>query len=148
MELLEYWKIIRKRLWLILLLMLLAGSVAGYYASQQVPLYRTSTTLFINPGQVSPMVPGEFTRSSNDLVESLANTYTQLINTRSFVQRVAEELGDEVSPGGVKGALSASYQSGTQFYRITATHPDPEMAQDIANTAAQVLIASADRGAH
>lgn len=141
MELLEYWKIIRKRLWLILTLMVLATIAAAWYTSQQVPLYSTTTTLFINPGQLPNMLPREFDDlMSRDRVESLANTYIQLIGTRSFVQRVVDELGQDVSEWDVSGALSANYVPNTQFFRMSATHPDPVMAQQIANTAAHVLI--------
>lgn len=140
MELLEYWKIIAKRLWLIILLMALAGSAAAYYTNQQVNQYQTSTTLFINPGQVSPLVPGEFAGSSR--IESLVNTYAELMRTRSFVERVADEMQQEtVSAATINAALTTRYVPDTQFFRISATHTDPEIAQEIANTAAEVLIA-------
>ena len=48
MELREYWKIIRKRLWLILLLMVIGGTSASYYTYQRPPQYRSTTTLFVS----------------------------------------------------------------------------------------------------
>jgi non-specific protein-tyrosine kinase len=146
MELLQYWGIIRKRLWLIILPMMLAGSVAAYFVSQQVPHYQSSTTLFINPRQISPLLPGGAEGFSiatgNDSVAVLANTYSTLIDTRSFVEQVADEISQPVTPAEVADALSSRHIVDTQFYRISATHPDPATAQEIANTAAQVLIAS------
>lgn len=137
MELLEYWKIIQRRLWLIILLIVLAGSGAAYYTSRQVDRYSTSTTLFINPGQVSPLVPGQLAGSS------LINTYTELMRTRSFIERVAAEIDNPtIAAGIIQGALSTQYVQNTQFFRIAATHTNPEIAQQIANTTAQVLIAS------
>lgn len=149
MDLLEYWKIIRKRLWLIVLLMLLAGGTAAFYTSQQEPQYRASTTLFINPGQVSPLLEGggseEIAAYMRDQwLKSLANTYTELIQTRSFLQLVAAEMGlpfSETVEEEIDQSLSTSYVRETQFYRIAATHPDPATAQKLANTAAEVLIA-------
>jgi non-specific protein-tyrosine kinase len=143
MELLEYWKIIYKRLWLIILLMVLAGSSAVYYTSQRVDRYSTSTTLFINPGRVSPLVPGQTTSFTGESpVETLVNTYQELMRTRSFVERVEEEMDDEdISSGTISEALTTHYVPNTQFFRISATHTDPEIAQEIANTAAEVLIA-------
>ncbi len=142
MELLEYWKIIRKRLWLIFLMILLSGGAAAYYTSQQVDQYQTTTTLFINPGQVSPMVPGEVFRSPQNWVEYLANTYIELMRTRSFVREVADEMDSALSENEIRQALATAYVPDTQFLRIIATHPDPVMAQQIADTAAQILIAS------
>lgn len=141
MELLTYWKVIRKRLWLIVLLVVLGGSSAAYYTSRQVPVYSTTTTLFINPAQVSPIVPGDPSWvSGSSRSETLMNTYAELMRTRSFTQRVAQEMGD-VSEGVVAGALSSQSVEGTQFFRISATHTDPELARRLANTAADVLIA-------
>ncbi len=137
MEILQYWKVIRKRLWLIVLLVVLAGVSAAIYSSQQVSRYSTTATLFINPGQVSPILPGEVAARN---VASLVNSYSELMRTRSFVQRVVEEMDDEVSAGEVRSAISTNYVADTQFFRISATHTDPETAQEIANTAAEVLI--------
>jgi capsular exopolysaccharide synthesis family protein len=143
-ELLTYWRIIRKRLWFIILLVLLAGSGAVYYTSQQPPIYRTFTTLFINPGQVSPMLPGGaegFAFSGSNSLKSLVNTYSALMSTRSFVEQVVQEMETPVSEDEVSDALSSQYVEGTQFFRILATHEDPQIAQELADTAARVLIA-------
>ena len=136
MELLEYWKIIRKRIWLIVLLMAVATASATYYSLQQVPLYRTTTTLFLKPGASSPVLPYQVTQP----VESLANTYAELMRTRSFAQLVAEEMGDETTLEEVLGAISTRYIEDTQFFKINATHADSEKAQKLADTAAQALM--------
>ena len=137
MELLEYLKIIRKRLWLILLLMIVAGAGAAYYVRQQVPLYTTATTLFLNPVSPSPLLPYQTAASA----QSLANTYAEFMRTRSFASLVAEELESSVSEGEVLGSISSDLVRETQFFKVTATHADPGVAQALANTAAQVLIA-------
>jgi capsular polysaccharide biosynthesis protein len=137
MELLEYWKIIRKRLWLIVLLMFVSAASGTYYSLQQVTLYRTTTTLFLNPAASSPVLPYEMTQPA----KSLANTYAELMRTRSFAQLVTQEIGDGTAFDEVLGALSTRYVEDTQFFKISATHADPEKAQKLANIAAQMLIA-------
>ena len=137
MELLQYWKIIRKRLWLIALLAIVAGTAAFYFARQEVPVYKTSTTLFLNPVSASPLLPYQTTASA----QSLANTYTEFMRTRSFAALVVESLPFPLKEGEVLGAISAKSLPDTQFFKIEATHPDPQVAQALANTAAQVLIA-------
>jgi capsular exopolysaccharide synthesis family protein len=136
-ELLEYWKIIRKRLWLIVLLMAVSAASATYYSMQQVPLYRTTTTLFLNPASPSPLLPYYVTLSA----KSLANTYAEFMRTRSFAQLVAQQMGDETTLGEVLGAISTQYVEDTQFFKISATHTDSEKAQKLADTAAEVFIA-------
>jgi capsular exopolysaccharide synthesis family protein len=137
LELVTYWKIIRKRLWLILLLMVIGGAGTGYYASQTPPRYTTSTTLYLNPA-IANM---SYSYSAIDSLQSLASTYSEFMRTRAFADRVAAELQGAVSSGQVLGSLSTQYVENTQFFRISATTGDPQSAQQLANAAAKVLIA-------
>jgi capsular exopolysaccharide synthesis family protein len=137
MELEQYWRIIRKRLWLVGLLVAVAVASAIYYGRQEVPLYSTSTTLFLNPASPSALLPYEGTGST----ESLANTYVEFMRSRTFAALVGQELDNPLSEDAVLKALSTKLVPTTQFFRISATHPDPLQAQDLANTAAAVLIA-------
>jgi capsular exopolysaccharide synthesis family protein len=137
MEVLTYWKIIRKRLWLLVLLMIVGGAATGYYVAQQPSVYRSTTTLYLNPAAASSVI----NYASYDGLEALASTYTEFMKTRSFASRVSRELNGAVSEGQVIEAISTQYVVNTQFYRITATYIDPQLTQQLANTAAQALIA-------
>jgi capsular exopolysaccharide synthesis family protein len=137
MELLAYWKVIRRRLWLIVLLVLVSCAGAAFYSLRQVPEYSATTTLFLNTS-VAKSVLGSL---GTDALQSLANTYTEFMRTSSFAHRVVSELGVPMTEKELEEALSAKYVPDTQFFRITATHPDPKVAQALANTAAGVLIA-------
>jgi polysaccharide biosynthesis transport protein len=137
MELLAYWKVFRRRIWLITLLMVIGGAATAYYTHQQPLQYEATTTLFLNSA-VAKSVIGSLSRES---VQSLANTYTEFMRTSSFAHRVTAELGISLSEKDIAAALSAKYVPDTQFFRITVIHSDPRLAQALANTAAQVLIA-------
>src|SRR4051794_31823279 len=121
MEILAYWKVIRRRLWLIALLVLVSCVGAAYYSLQQVPVYSSTTTLFLNTS-VAKSVLGSL---GTDTFQSLANTYAEFMRTSSFKHRVASELvGISISEKEVGEALSTKYVPDTQFFRITAIHPD------------------------
>lgn len=137
MELLQYWKIARKWWWLIGLSTLLFGLGGILYAQRQVPIYRTTATMIINPAAPSALLP----YTDNFSVQALANTYTEFMRTNSFAQLVAEQMDNVVTPATIQDALSLRYVEGTQIFRITATHTDPAVAQSIANTVAETLIA-------
>ena len=137
MELLGYWKIIRKRLWLIVLLMVVAVASATYYVQQQVPVYSTSATLFLNP-KLPEYALGYQTML---VAQTLADTYSTFMRTRSFADKVAKELTIPMSADEILGSLSSDLVPETQFFKIRAVHPDPQKAQAVANTAADVLIA-------
>lgn len=147
MELLQYWKIVRKRLWLIILLIILAQGAAAYYVSRQVPQYRTSTTLAINPSTLNSAVSYQV----EDQLIPLANTYTEFMKTRSFTQLVREQLKTQPLPiqptdDEILKGIIAQYILDTQLFRITATYRDPVVAKALADTTAQMLInANLDR---
>jgi succinoglycan biosynthesis transport protein ExoP len=136
MELLGYWKIIRKRLWLIVLLMALAGTGVAYSGQQQVPMYSTSTTLFLNP-----KLPSNYALIyQTQAAQTLGDTYSTFMGTRSFASLVAKELEIPMSEGEILGSLSSGLVPETQFFKIRAVHPNPQKAQAVANTAADVLM--------
>lgn len=137
MELLTYWKIVRKRLLLILALGAIAAGLAAYSESRRVPLYTSTTTLFLNPAAANPLLPFQATKT----VVATANTYIEFMRTRSFAELVAQQSGLAVTPAQVSAALSSQYVPDTQFFRIAATAADPAAAQRIAATAAEALIA-------
>jgi len=137
MELDAIWKVIRKRLWLVTLMALVAGASAFCYAQQQVEQYSSSTTLYLNSG-----IP-DITYASQSLsaVRSLAQTYIQFMRTSRFGELVAAKLDPAPPPRAVLGSLQAEWLQDSQFFQITATDQNPETAQALANAAADVLIA-------
>lgn len=137
MEILAYWQIVRKRLLLIMAIAAITVLAAAFVVSRQVPVYRTTTTLFLNPAATNPLLPLQATQS----IQATANTYIELMRTRSFATMVAEQSGLALSADDVLEALTAQYVADTQFFRIVATHADPNAAQVIASTAAETLIA-------
>jgi capsular exopolysaccharide synthesis family protein len=137
MELLAYWKVLRQRLWQIILIVLVGGIGTASYIYNRTPQYEATTTLFLNSA-VAKSVLGSLNRES---VQSLANTYAEFMHTSSFAHRVVSELGIPFTEQEVDLSLSTKYVQDTQFFRITAVHKDAHIAQALANTAAQVLIA-------
>lgn len=143
MNLLNNWKVIRKRLWLIILLAVISGSSAAYYTLQQPAQYRSTTTLFLNPAASMKALP--FAIESGDRVQSVANTYTEFMRTRTFAELLSERSGIRVSELELRKWLTTEYVSGTQFFRIAAVHSDPKIAQQIAGNAAVLIVENSTR---
>ncbi|MFN2199684.1 MAG: polysaccharide biosynthesis tyrosine autokinase [Caldilineaceae bacterium] len=136
MEILQYWKIIRKRFIMIILITMVFELGAVFYIQQQTPMYRTSTTLFISPSTLGSALPYQLVY----VVAPLANTYSEFMRTQSFAKMVAEQMDVDISENEILSSLSMEYVRDTQIFKITATHPNPEVAQALANTTATVLI--------
>lgn len=136
MELLQYWKILRKRMVAIILIVLIFVFGAVFYVQRQEPIYRTTTTLFISPSTLGSTLPYQMVYA----IAPLANTYSEYMRTRSFAQLVADKLDIQISDSEILNALSMEYVKDTQIFRITAAHSNPEVAQKLANTTAEMLI--------
>ncbi len=119
--------IARRRAWIVLLLMVIAGSVAYVNSARETKIYSTSATMMISSTGQSTISP-----DYNSLVTSkyLAETYRMLITTTTVMDRVAERLGYDYVPSGV----SASLIEGSQFIVVNVTDTDPERATLVANT--------------
>lgn len=137
MEFREYWKVIKQRLLWIIVLGAVGAAATLAYTWQLRAQYRTTTTLFLNPAAASPLLPYQSTKT----VQSVANTYEEFIRTRSFATMVADRSQLPLTAEQIGRMMTTQYIQDTQFFRIIVTDADPYMAQTVANTAADVLIA-------
>jgi non-specific protein-tyrosine kinase len=136
MELFEYWKVISKRLWLIALLVLACVSIAVAYGESEERYYSTSATLFINPVADNPMWPYHGSDGT-----TLAGDYSSFVRSNQFANLVAQDPAVPLSADDVRSSLVTDYEPDSQYFFIGAEYPDPQIAQNIANSAAQLFVA-------
>jgi succinoglycan biosynthesis transport protein ExoP len=132
-DLKQYWLLIKRWAWL-LILGLVLGAAAGYGASLvQTPVYQAVTKVMITSGGKADQ--------SLDIYSSvygaqLTQTYLELLQTKTVLAIVAERLG--IDPKKMVSAARAI--SNTTIIEITADHTNPQMATSIANMLVTVLI--------
>ncbi len=142
MELRQYFTVIWRWLWLIVLGTLLAGGTAYLVSRNMTPIYRASTTLLINQAR-NPAIT-DYTSLITS--ERLAKTYAELLTKRPVLEEVAKRLGVETEeteePGGILPAgISVQPVRDTQLLQVSVESDDPQLAMDIANTLPEVFIA-------
>jgi non-specific protein-tyrosine kinase len=140
MELRQYFLIVWKWLWLILLGVALAGGAAYVVSKRTAPVYRASTTLLINearnPGQVN----------YNDILtsERIAKTYAERLTKRPVLEAAAQELGLNLTPRrrfpDMIENISVQPVRDTQLVQLSVESTDPQLAAQLANTLPQVFI--------
>lgn len=130
-----------RRIWVILLVMLLCGMLLFSCAAFLVtPLYESSVLLYVNNSSFS-VGATSFSISSSEIsaAKSLVETYQVILKTRTTLNDVIrlgelnytyEELCDMIETESVND---------TEVFSITVTCPDPHEAEHIANTIARVL---------
>lgn len=119
-------RIARRRWWIVVLLTLIAGGSAYWSASREVPLYRATASMMVNPGAITGS-DANYT-SLNDS-ERLASTYVQLIHTQPVRDRVEASFGDNRIPE----EATASVVQGTLLINVSSVSEDPDLAAKTAN---------------
>lgn len=142
MELRQYWKIIRRRMWIVIALPLivLVGSLA--LRSQPAPLYRASMrfTIGVNPQFGQGYEYFDPLYYSYLASEYIADDFSEVVKSQAFAADVSARLEDEgivVPPGVIQGSTVAEKQH--RILTLEVTWNDPDQLSAIARAAADVL---------
>ncbi len=124
--------------WLIVLATVLAGVLALVITQTLItPMYRASVTLYVNNIKSGEQV--EYITSSNlATAQKLVNTYVNIIKSDTVLEKVAETARLDISAAQLRKVMSAAQVDETEIFNVIITHPDPEMAAQIANAVAEV----------
>ena len=142
-HLLDYLKVIYNRKWLILSIMMIAMAVGGFQVYRAIPVYRAVCTIRIGDQMNTVIHSGQVLQYANPWsTEKSINTHIHVMVSDPVLEEVARSLDTKrrphapSNPGSLKGYFSIDPVKDTNLIRIKATHPDPHMAQDLANTMA------------
>lgn len=133
LDLHEILYILRRRLWLLVALPLVAALTAWVVSTFVVaPTYQASTTLWViqegGAGQIS----------YNDLLlnRNLTKTYAEVARSRTVLQQVIDRLGMDLTVDELAEKLTASAVRDTEIISLTVKDGDPDRAAQIANAVA------------
>lgn len=123
MELKEYWRIIRKRLWMVLLIPIIAALVSGYYSYRILqPIYAADATILV--ARTSDTMPS--TSTVNGLLQSQA--LDSAVLSQNSLPVTETELSSMVSA-----------QISGQLIDIQAVAPTQPLAAQVANAVVQTF---------
>lgn len=137
MELRQYFLIIRRWLWLIVLCTLLGAVSAYLVSSRMTPVYSASTTLLVY------QAPSSGSSEYSDILtsERLARTYSKMLKGQAVMEEVISKLGLKETAEELKERVSVELVRDTQLIRLKVEHTDPARAMQIGNAVADVFIA-------
>lgn len=141
MELRNVWLMLRKRLWLVLLIVLIATATTGYYTQTTYqPIYPASAKLIVNKtiqsGDVEQMDINAIYVNMH-----LINTYREIIKSTSIMNKVLEKYPDlGYTAGQLIYLVNVSAIEGTQVMLVSAADTNYERAARIVNAVADVFI--------
>ena len=142
MELRQYWHLIRRWLWLVVLGALVSGSLAYVISRNTRPVYQASTTLLIAPGSAQAL------DSYSTLIasERLASTYAQLLQSAPVMEETYRRLQAMKAEGQPVGDLDTSFSLSaipvrdTQLLQVSVTGTDPTLIAAAANALVEGFI--------
>lgn len=143
MNLKEYFTIIYKRIWLIIILPILASLASAYMSFYVIkPTYEANTTMYVlNKKSGEQLNLGQSELLGGQL---LVKDYRELIKSRSITENVIEQLGiKDVKWDKFADKISVEAKNDTRVIEIKVENEDPEMAKNIANKLGDTFRASA-----
>ncbi len=133
----ELLKVLVRRIWIVVLCAVLAGSAMFAYTMNFVaPQYSASVSIYVN----NKTTLDKAAISSGDLAVALrlVDTYVNIIQSNRVLEKVLEETNIALSAGQLRGMISAGAIGETEMFRVRVTSPNPQMSADLANAVARV----------
>jgi capsular polysaccharide biosynthesis protein len=128
----ELLRVVRRRLWVIVLVTFVVPAAAVGFSLQQTPTYQATAQVLVGEEAQGQMIPN--LSSSVTGLQDIVATVVEAIDSQRVAQQAAAETG--LSPEQLLGGLSVEPVVETQFIYITYTDTDPERAQEAANAVA------------
>jgi non-specific protein-tyrosine kinase len=137
MELIQYYRLLRRWLWLVVLVAFVVGSLSFVSRITRSAEYRAYGKVAIG-GYLNAPNP-----NSQEIFTGieLANSYVELVHTYDVLNGVVNALNLPLGVDELDEMIDAGIISNTSWLEISVTHTDPVLAADIANEIAVQLIA-------
>jgi capsular polysaccharide biosynthesis protein len=124
-----------KRIWLIVLVIVLVEGLAVGYSFLVTPQYEASIKVLV--GQRNIKNP-TFARSVLDL-QQLTLTMARAVDSRPIAKAAIQRLDLPTTPGSVVANLESEAIEETQFIEVTYTDSDPQRAQQVVNAVGEAF---------
>lgn len=139
-DLLHLVAVLWHKLWIIILSMLVCGGAALLITVYLIaPTYQASVLMYVNNTSLSTEALQSITSSDLTASKSLVDTYIVILSARSTLETVIEESGVDRTYAELSEMVSASAVNSTEIFQIVITDTNPQEAELLANTIAEVL---------
>ena len=130
----EILSVLRRRLWVILIVAAICVFGTVNLTLAQTPQYEATARLLIGQEQVDGVTGG-----SGQSLQELIPTLADLVSTRPIANTVIQELDLQMTAGEFLRNLTVQQVGSTQSIEVSYRSSDAEMARDIANAVAETV---------
>lgn len=133
----ELFQTLRKRMWLIIAMTVVATMTSGIVSYFVLtPIYQASTQLLVNQAKNDQPI---YNISEIQTNLQLINTYNVIMKSPAILDIVKDELDLDMPIEQLNEKINVTSEKDSQVVNVTVEDPDPYMAADIANTVASVF---------
>src|SRR5215211_2817164 len=136
----DFFRVIRNRIWIIVLTTIVAVGIAVVLSSLQTPQYEASIRILIR--QESGFVD---TPTNVGGLRDLTATMAKAVATRPVAEETISRLDLNVTPEELLKGLSVYQEAGTQFVQVSYKDPDPVRARLVVTTVGEVFSEQMER---
>ena len=126
MELSDYFRILRQRGWLVLLLMALTAAAAFGFSKIQTPVYESTLRLLVKPSRTD--------YGQAQAAKELLSGYQQWLYSSYRAQGIIDALQLDMTAGELLGNMRVASDGGSYVITLAVENTDPNLANDIART--------------
>ncbi|MEW4272109.1 YveK family protein [Priestia megaterium] len=130
-------QVLRKRLWLIILVTVttaIVGSIVTFFVL--TPVYESKTQILVNQAKSEQQLYNQQTVQTN---VQLISTYNDIIKSPAILDKVIKKLQLNVSPQTLSSQIQVTNAQNSQVAQITVQDTNAKRAIKIANTTASVF---------
>src|SRR5450759_4089377 len=130
MELIRYWRVVRRWAWLIILCPIVAVLVAALITWRLPNVYEAQVSLLVRPAQPLAVDPGAAPLTSDQILR----TYAALMTERPLLEQVISDAGLHTDSVSLSKQITVTPVPNTTILDVAVQDIDPARARDIANT--------------
>ncbi|MGG3192379.1 YveK family protein [Priestia aryabhattai] len=133
----ELFQVLRKRLWLIVLITIIAATASAVISFFILtPVYESKTQILVNQAKNDQQLYNNQTVQTN---VQLINTYNDIIKSPAILDKVIKELKLDGSAQSLSGQIQVTNAENSQVAQIVVQDTSAKRATEIANTTASVF---------
>jgi capsular exopolysaccharide synthesis family protein len=130
MELIRYWRVLRRWAWLVILCPLVAGLAAGVLSFELPKVYEAKAALLVRPAQPLAVEPGGVALTTDQILR----TYARLMTERPMLEQVIADEGLETDPVSLSHNITVTPDPNTAILDVAVRDTDPARSARVANT--------------
>ncbi len=137
MDLHDYVRMLRRRWRLVVLALVVGISAAVALTMTETEKYTATSDLFVSAQGTAAAGDINSAYAGGLFTQARVKSYVSIINSPKMIQLVADQLGEGV--GGAPIVIGASAPLDQVIIHVSATDPDPERAQRLANAVGSIF---------